>query len=161
MFYQDGENLATGSREFTAFLHFSYAQNAPQDYVNAHNKARKEVGVGPVKWDDKLAKLAEYEVNQRKINCSLLEGSRFYMEGENLAKGELTGTDAVDLWISWKSVYHYKSNTCSHHVCFRYITVVWSKTTHIGCARAKCDKSKNWYVVCRYVPPAKSRERPY
>ncbi|KAI3715928.1 hypothetical protein L6452_22918 [Arctium lappa] len=145
-----------------AFLHFSYAQNAPQDYVNAHNKARKEVGVGPVKWDDRLAKLAEYEVNQRKVNCSLLQGPTFYMDCENLAKGELTGAEAVNLWNSKKDVYDYKSNTCRNHVCFRYIMVVWRKTTHIGCARAKCNQSKNWYVVCRYDPPGKYRGgRPY
>jgi len=46
-----------------AYLHFSYAQNAPQDYVNAHNQARKEVSVGPVRWDATLAKFAENYAN--------------------------------------------------------------------------------------------------
>ncbi|KAJ9538109.1 hypothetical protein OSB04_030842 [Centaurea solstitialis] len=50
-----------------AYLHFSYAQNSPQDYVNAHNQARKEVGVGPVKWDPKLAKYAENYANEERL----------------------------------------------------------------------------------------------
>ncbi|KAI3715935.1 hypothetical protein L6452_22927 [Arctium lappa] len=99
-------NMSLVGAILIAYLHFSYAQNAPQDYVNAHNQARKEVGVGPVKWDAKLAKTAENEVNKLKTNCTMRNSTRFYENGENLATGggQFTGTDAVKLWISKKAL---------------------------------------------------------
>ncbi|KAL3576231.1 hypothetical protein D5086_021514 [Populus alba] len=33
----------------------SRSQDSPQDYINAHNAARAEVGVGPMSWDDNVA----------------------------------------------------------------------------------------------------------
>ncbi|GJY40645.1 pathogenesis-related protein 1 [Tanacetum coccineum] len=38
----------------------------PPDYVNAHNAAQKEVGVGLLKWDATVAKFAGRYANQRK-----------------------------------------------------------------------------------------------
>ncbi|KAI3715936.1 hypothetical protein L6452_22928 [Arctium lappa] len=156
-------NMSLVGAILIAYLHFSYAQNAPQDYVNAHNQARKEVGVGPVKWDAKLAKTAENEVNKLKTNCTMRNSTRFYENGENLAigGGQFTGTDAVKLWISKKGNYNYKSNTCIHGSCVRYLQVVWKKTILIGCARVKCNNN-DWLVICRYDPPGNIKgEKPY
>ncbi|KAI3715927.1 hypothetical protein L6452_22917 [Arctium lappa] len=147
-----------------AYLHFFYAQNAPQDYVNTHNQARKEVGVGPVKWDAKLAKFAENYANQRKTNCALHNSPHSSKYGENLAtgSGEFTGMDAVKLWISKKGNYDYKSNSCiQNRSCGSYIQVVWRKSTLIGCARVKCN-TNGWFVICSYDPPGNIEgEKPY
>ncbi|KAL7206286.1 hypothetical protein ACSBR2_019068 [Camellia fascicularis] len=41
-----------------ALVHPSYAQNSQQDYLNAHNAARAQVGVGPMTWDNNVATYA-------------------------------------------------------------------------------------------------------
>ncbi|CAI0448628.1 unnamed protein product [Linum tenue] len=72
------------------------AQDAPQDYLNAHNGARAAVGVGPVTWDGRVAAYAQSYANQRAAaDCSLVHSDGPY--GENIAwgSGQLTGIDAV------------------------------------------------------------------
>lgn len=48
-----------------AVLHLSCAQNTQQDYINAHNTARNQAGLGPIKWDANLAAYAQNYANQR------------------------------------------------------------------------------------------------
>ncbi|KAJ1396587.1 CAP domain [Sesbania bispinosa] len=75
----------------------SYAQNSPRDYLNAHNRARSEVGVGPITWDATVAAYAQNYVNSLRGSCQLVHSEGPY--GENLAwsSGDLTGTAAVEL----------------------------------------------------------------
>jgi pathogenesis-related protein 1 len=55
-----------------AMVHVSLAQNSPQDYLNAHNAARAQVGVGPMRWDAKVASYAQNYVNKLKGSCKLV-----------------------------------------------------------------------------------------
>ncbi|XP_027338874.1 pathogenesis-related protein 1-like [Abrus precatorius] len=73
----------------------SNAQNSPQDYLNAHNTARSQVGVGPMTWDATVASYAQNYVNTLKGSCKLVHSGGRY--GENLAwsSGDLTGIAAV------------------------------------------------------------------
>jgi hypothetical protein len=43
-----------------------------QDYLNAHKKARSEVGVGPITWDSNVASYAQNYVNQLRGSCQLV-----------------------------------------------------------------------------------------
>nr|XP_043623451.1 pathogenesis-related protein PR-1 type-like [Erigeron canadensis] len=140
---------------FILILQFSHAHNAPQNYVNSHNTARKEVGVGPMQWDSTVAKFAESYANRRKADCALLH-SHSEKYGENIAVGwggEFTGLEAVKLWVDEKADYDYNSNTCARFkVCGHYTQVVWRNSTRLGCARVKCENNA-WFVTCNYYPP--------
>ncbi|CBI25105.3 unnamed protein product, partial [Vitis vinifera] len=113
-----------------ALAHVCCAQNSPQDYVNAHNAARAQVGVGSMTWNDTVAAYAQNYANKRISDCNLVHSGGPY--GENLAKGSgsLTGTDA----------------------CLHYTQVVWSNSVRLGCARVQCNNGW-WFVTCNYDPP--------
>ncbi|GJR34171.1 pathogenesis-related protein 1-like protein [Tanacetum coccineum] len=123
-----------------AISHLSFAQNSPQDYINAHNAARREVGVGPMVWDERVASFAQNYANQRQADCQLVH-SQNGPYGENLALGtELTGASAVNLWVGEKADYDYNSNTCApEKVCGHYTQVVWRQSVRLGCARVQCN----------------------
>ncbi|KAI3525509.1 hypothetical protein L1887_04352 [Cichorium endivia] len=136
-------------------LHISGAQNSPQDYVDAHNQARAEVGVGPMTWDSRVASFAQNYANQRRGDCQLVH-SQNSAYGENLAYASglaLTGVQAVNLWVGEKADYDYNLNTCAPgKICGHYTQVVWSDSVRLGCARVHCDNSA-WFVTCNYDPP--------
>ncbi|KAK2998897.1 hypothetical protein RJ639_023343 [Escallonia herrerae] len=77
--------------------HFSisHAQNSPQDYLDAHNSASANVGVGAMTWDNTVAAYAQNYANQRIGDCNLVHSGGPY--GENLAKGSgtFTGSSAT------------------------------------------------------------------
>ena len=66
----------------------SHAQNSPQDYVNAHNAARSQVGVGSVTWDDNVAAFAQNYANQHSADCNLVHSGGPY--GETLRGAVVT-----------------------------------------------------------------------
>nr|UKH47132.1 pathogenesis-related protein 1 [Gerbera jamesonii] len=145
-------------------LHLSHAQNSPQDFLDAHNAARAQVGVGAMMWDDRVASFAQNYANQRQGDCQLIH-SQNGPYGENLATGsgfEFTGLDAVNLWVSELADYDYNSNTCApQKICGHYTQVVWSKSVRLGCARVQCNNGA-WFVTCNYDPPGNVvGEKPY
>nr|BAW35445.1 PR-1-like protein [Sarracenia purpurea subsp. venosa] len=142
-------------------VNFSRAQNLPQDYVNAHNAARAQVGVGPISWDNNVAAYAQSYANSRIGDCNLVHSGGPY--GENLAKGSgsFTGTAAVNLWIGEKSHYNYNSNSCVGGECLHYTQVVWNNSNRLGCARVRCNNGW-WFISCNYDPPGNYvGQRPY
>ncbi|KAM3694806.1 hypothetical protein ACB098_07G082700 [Castanea mollissima] len=152
---------AIGCVLFLAIVHLSCAQNSPADYVNAHNAARAQVGVGAITWDANLATFAQNYANQHKGDCRLVHSGGPY--GENLAgsTGDLTGTAAVNLWVAEKSKYDYNSNSCVGGVCGHYTQVVWRKSVRLGCAKVRCNNGGT-FIGCNYDPPGNFvGQRPY
>ncbi|XP_010252393.1 PREDICTED: basic form of pathogenesis-related protein 1-like [Nelumbo nucifera] len=144
-----------------AGLHVSLAQDSPQDYINAHNAARAEVGVGSMTWDDKVAAYAQQYANQRIGDCALVHSGGPY--GENLAAAmpSLSGTDAVKMWVDEKQYYDYNSNSCSGGECLHYTQVVWRDSVRLGCAKVHCNNGWD-FVTCNYDPPGNYvGQRPY
>ncbi|CAN6450668.1 unnamed protein product [Victoria cruziana] len=135
-------------------IHGTDAQDSPQDYVDAHNAARAEVGVGPISWDDTVAAYAQNYADQRIGDCSLIHSGGPY--GENLFWGsgrDFTAVDAVNSWVSEKSDYDYASNTCaSGQVCGHYTQVVWRNSVRLGCAKVTCNDGGT-FITCNYHPP--------
>ncbi|TYI98411.1 hypothetical protein E1A91_D01G212600v1 [Gossypium mustelinum] len=143
--------------------HFSEAQNSPQDFVKAHNVIRAAVGVGPLVWNRTVASYAQKYADKRMKDCEMEHSYGPY--GENLAEGygNLDGVDAVKMWASEKPDYDHSSNSCvsGGDDCLHYTQIVWSKSVHLGCGRAKC--ANGWvFVICSYDPVGNVEgERPY
>ncbi|XP_061336429.1 basic form of pathogenesis-related protein 1-like [Gastrolobium bilobum] len=130
----------------------SLAHYSPQDFLDPHNEARAEVGVGPLSWNDTLEAYAQNYANSRIQDCNLVHSYGPY--GENVAEvyGEMTATDAVKLWVAEKPNYDHNSNSCVNGACLHYTQVIWRDTVHLGCARAVCNNG--WiFVICSYDPP--------
>ncbi|CAL0300848.1 unnamed protein product [Lupinus luteus] len=141
--------------------HVAYAQDSQADYLNGHNAARSEVNVPNLVWDDTVAAYAQSYADQRKGDCNLVHSGGSY--GENIAKssGDLTGTDAVNLWVDEKPNYDYNSNSCVGGECLHYTQVVWRNTQRLGCAKVRCDNGGT-FITCNYDPPGNYvGERPY
>ncbi|KAL4295527.1 hypothetical protein GQ457_12G027110 [Hibiscus cannabinus] len=140
----------------------SHAQDSPQDYLDAHNKARAAVRVGPMTWDNTVAAYAQNYANQRIADCKLVHSGGPY--GENLAwsSGGLSGTAAVGLWVNEKADYDYNSNSCAAgKVCGHYTQVVWRNSVRLGCAKVRCN-SGGTFIGCNYAPPGNVvGQRPY
>ena len=74
----------------------SHSCHAQQDYLDAHNTAHSNVGVGPLIWDDKVAAYAQQYASQLATDRNLVHSHGQY--GENLAAGSgdfMTATNAV------------------------------------------------------------------
>ncbi|XP_059292202.1 pathogenesis-related protein 1A-like [Lycium ferocissimum] len=147
---------------FFLISHSCHAQNSQQDYLDAHNTARTNVGVGPLTWDDKVAAYAQQYASQLAADCNLVHSQGQY--GENLAggSGDLTATQAVELWVNEKQYYHHDSNSCDEgKVCGHYTQVVWRNSVRLGCARVQCNNG-GYVVSCNYDPPGNYRgQSPY
>ncbi|KAJ6302645.1 hypothetical protein OIU77_016682 [Salix suchowensis] len=139
----------------------SLAQNSQQDYLNAHNNARAQVGVGNMVWDNNVAAYASNYVQRLKGDCRLVHSGGPY--GENLAgsSGDLSGSAAVKLWVDEKPKYDYNSNSCVGGECRHYTQVVWRKSVRLGCAKARCNNGGT-IISCNYDPRGNYvNERPY
>ncbi|XP_022952679.1 pathogenesis-related protein 1-like [Cucurbita moschata] len=146
-----------------AMLPSSLAQDSPQDFVNGHNAARAQVGVGPVRWDESVANFARQFANQRINDCQLMHSGGPF--GENIAKhsSDMSGTDAVQMWVDEKPFYNPRTNTCAAgKVCGHYTQVVWRNSVRIGCAKVRCTNNRGTFITCNYDPPGNiSSERPF
>ncbi|KAI5314951.1 hypothetical protein L3X38_044127 [Prunus dulcis] len=123
-----------------ALLQSTHAQDTPQDYVTAHNNARAAVNVGPLSWDEKLQGYAQDYANQHIGDCNLVHSGGPYGENLAMSTADLSGTDAVNMWVAEKADYNYDSNTCADgKMCGHYTQVVWRNTARVGCAKVRCN----------------------
>ncbi|KAL9321316.1 hypothetical protein ACSQ67_013155 [Phaseolus vulgaris] len=141
-----------------------YAQDSIADYVNEHNAARSQVGVPNIVWDNTVAAFAQNYANQRQGDCNLIHSGGGGKYGENLAKssGDLSGKDAVKLWVDEKQYYDYNSNSCAAgQQCGHYTQVVWRNSVRVGCAKVRCSNGGT-FITCNYSPPGNYvGQRPY
>ncbi|KAL0377805.1 UNVERIFIED_CONTAM: STS14 protein [Sesamum radiatum] len=143
------------------------AGNDSKDYLEAHNQARAEVGVGPLQWSQPLAKIASLLVRlQRdKHNCSFANLANSKYGGNQLWAGgfRVTPRAAVETWVAEKKFYNYQDNSCApDHRCGVYTQVVWKQSVELGCAQAGCAKDQSSLTICFYNPPGNIvGEKPY
>eukprot|EP01018_Ginkgo_biloba_P032115 Gb_01098 [translate_table: standard] len=142
-------------------------RNITEEFLNAHNKERRLIGVPELLWDNKLAATASlFARSQRDHHRCEMKQSGTNKYGENLCWGKgtpMTPTEVVQTWIDEKKFYDYQKNSCvpDRH-CGVYTQVVWKNSTELGCALVSCDKGDITLSVCNYFPPGNIvGERPY
>ncbi|XP_045805786.1 pathogenesis-related protein 1-like [Trifolium pratense] len=133
--------------------HVAHAQDSPSDYVNSHNEARSKIftfKIPHVVWDKKIATFAQNYANQRK-DCKLIPSGSHY--GENLAvsAGNMSGKDAVKLWVDEEPHYNHYLNECDGGECLHYTQVIWQDSRRIGCGKVRCDNGGT-FITCNYDP---------
>nr|XP_027123987.1 cysteine-rich receptor-like protein kinase 29 [Coffea arabica] len=120
------------------------------DYLDVHNAARAQVGVGPIAWDDTVADYAHDYAYQIITYCNWTRSGGPY--GENLAEGsgDFTAGDAVNQWVSARQYYDYDSNACAPETeeCGNYTQVVWNSS--VGCCFWPFSCSHIWlsFISC-------------
>lgn len=131
----------------------------PIQYVLEHNKARANVGVPPIKWDRRLAKLAQTWANKCIWEHGMpLNNYPIRTLGQNLAAAawdSISAKEVLRMFVDEKKHYHYESNTCDpNEMCGHYTQVVWRNTTRVGCAKSPplCTTDGMTMVVCNYAP---------
>jgi len=131
-----------------------------EQLLQLHNKARAEVGAGPLSWSKNLAVYAQkWAVHLALTTCGLEHrpetGEWRQEHGENLFLGTADyygAADAVGAWVSEKKYYKGGILTSSNwHASGHYTQVVWKDTKQVGCAKIACKG--NIIVVCNYDPP--------
>lgn len=129
--------------------------------MSAHNEARRQYGVGPLVWDEVLARDARVYAQQ------LARTNRFEhdpqrgrepKQGENLWMGTRTAYSYADMighLVGERR--HYRpgrfpavSRTGDWSHVGHYTQIVWPTSQRVGCATAA--NGANDYLVCRYWP---------
>ena len=129
-------------------------------FLAAHNVERTRVGAPPLVWSETL------EAEADDWARALIETGRFahdprpHGHGENLWTGwggrAFTPEDMVGDWIRERAdyrpgVFPDVSRTGDWVAVGHYTQLIWSGTTHVGCAiETRADQS---LLACRYAPP--------
>ncbi|SEM47687.1 Cysteine-rich secretory protein family protein [Sphingomonas gellani] len=132
-----------------------------QALLAAHNRARQEVGVQPLSWDDRLA------AHALSYAQALARTGRFEhavqsvgpdQEGENLWTGthDAYGYDEmINYWSGERAQYVNAavpaiSRAGNWHATAHYSQIVWRGSSRVGCAVA--SNRTDDFLVCRYWP---------
>lgn len=144
----------------STFHHLALGVSPAEEFLEAHNQARAEVGVGPLSWSEKLANdtslLVRYQRDKKgcefaDLNSGKYGGNQMWSSGKKVTPGEV-----VAAWVEEKKYYNHTDNSCvGDHQCGVYTQVVWRKSSELGCGQATCIKSGGGITltICFYNPP--------
>jgi len=128
--------------------------------LRAHNAERASVGSPALIWDEGLEREARVWAQHLLDTSSFEHDPARHGHGENLWTGwgerRWTPEEMVGEWIAEKSQYRHGvfpavSRTGEWSAVGHYTQLVWSRTTHVGCAIvSRGDRS---VLNCRYSPP--------
>ena len=135
-------------------------QDVPARLLAAHNVERARVGSAPLQWDDDLAVEASVWARELVDTGQWGHDPAMHGHGENLWTGWgnriWTPEEMVGEWTAEKR--HYRrgvfpnvSRTGDWTAVGHYTQMVWSRTTHVGCAIA--SRGNRSVLACRYNPP--------
>jgi pathogenesis-related protein 1 len=118
----------------------------------AHNAARARVGVAPLAWSSRLARVAQEWANHLLAHHQFAH-SPHPVYGENLfsiRNGSASVEEVFQAWAEESKDYDYRHNRC-RGACGHYTQIVWGSTMEVGCAVARGGDREVW--VCDYDPP--------
>ena len=125
-----------------------------QEFIDAHNRWRADVGVPPLKWNENLENYAaEWAVINGKKGCKMVHRDKSPY-GENLYWSSgmaFSPKGSVDSWGSEIKDYNHEPVGQEKAMVGHYTQIVWRTTTEVGCAAFECGKAL--LVVCNYNPP--------
>ena len=122
------------------------------ELLAAQNHARAEHKLAPLKWDCRLADMA-----QEWAKRGVFEHREDTSYGENMFVSALATEpvrSAVERWMLEKANWTNKTGTCATgKTCTHYTQIVWKTTTQVGCGINRNGAVK-WKVllVCNYNP---------
>lgn len=128
------------------------APHEVETLLRIHNQARTEAGVPSLTWSPALAAYAQKWADNLAQTDEFEHSRGPY--GENLASADDV-EQAVNLWLSEKSLYRGVPFGAGSREYGHYSQVVWKKTTKVGCGKAISRDETIW--VCSYDPAGNIR----
>lgn len=128
--------------------------------LDAHNAERARVGAPPLIWEEQLEREARAWARALLRNGEFRHDPAQHGHGENLWTGwgprVWTPEDMVGEWAAEQRDYRHAifpdvSRTGDWTAVGHYTQIVWSRTTHVGCAVLK--RRDRTVLACRYSPP--------
>ena len=126
----------------------------------AHNRERAAMGIGPLEWDNELARDAARWANHL-TNLGYLEHypdnpADADPQGENLwagTRGYYNVENMVGLWAAEKvnfkpGIFPANSRSGALEDVGHYTQLIWRSTGRVGCAMA--EGAYDEFMVCRY-----------
>ncbi|CDR47647.1 CYFA0S35e00716g1_1 [Cyberlindnera fabianii] len=130
-----------------------------QAILDRHNEYRARHGVPNLTWNSELSAYAQSYIDELSTTstsaCSgtLVHSPRTGLNyGENLAYGNISPTQGVDLWYNENVYYNYDDpeNSSGDFESYGHFTqLVWKDTTQLGCVVQSCP-SNRIYLICEY-----------
>ena len=118
------------------------------------------MGTPPLRWDDALAAEANVWAQELVASGRWEHDPALHGHGENLWTGwgsriwtpeEMVGEWAAEKRHYVRGVFPNVSRTGEWTAVGHYTQLVWSGTTHVGCAIA--SRGNRSVLACRYSPP--------
>jgi uncharacterized protein YkwD len=148
---QNSSTQNTPVRKAASFV-TTLSQQEIQEYLDFHNKARKEVGVPPVQWSDEIAAYSQEWADYLAQN-NRFEHRSDHRYGENIAMHyDNALVNGAKLWYQEKK--HYKGavlNSSNWSKAGHYTQMVWRATRYIGAGKATNVKGQI-IIVGNYDP---------
>lgn len=129
--------------------------------LEAHNAARREVGLAPMVWNealaaDALAYASQMSQSRRFAHSREVPGRR--PQGENLWMGTRDSYSFAEMagsWIGEQQLYDGGStdqaiSAGTFGETGHYTQIIWRSTRSLGCAVS--SNADDDYLVCRYYP---------
>lgn len=131
-----------------------------QDLLSGHNSERKQIGLPPLVWSDKLAFEAYQWAKQLAADGRMQHSSSRKRggAGENLWAGTIgyyRMSDAMRAFLSEKrdfksGIFPDVSRSGKWQNVGHYSQIIWPETQEVGCALARGQTYD--FLVCRYWP---------